>query len=239
MMYQSNEIKRFTAAQDIARKAMRDLHDFIQPGISEKAIAEKGTALLLAHGSTSWWYHGIGAFVLLGKRSTLSISGKVYSPDAENLVAENDVITIDLAPTLNGFWGDYARTIFVENGKVVPEDQLTNPEFQQGLAAELHLHKRLTEVAKPEMTFEDLFFLLNEEITQIGYENLDFHGNLGHSVEVLESDRIYIEKGITTTFASCGKPFTFEPHIRCKGGDIGFKRENIYYFNADGALACI
>lgn len=215
---------------------MRELHQYITVGMSEKQIMNQAVTLMTQKGSNSWWYHGLGALVLLGERSTLSVSGTKYEASTENRVAENDVITIDLAPTLDGFWGDYARTIFVEDGKVAAEDQLTMEPFRSGLQAELYLHQKLVEVAKPDMTLEALYYALNEEITKIGFTNLDFHGNLGHSVEIDEADRIYIERGSTATFREIGKPFTFEPHICERGGKWGFKREDIYFFDESGSL---
>jgi len=187
-------------------------------------------------GSNSWWYHGLGALVLLGERSTLSVSGTKYEASTENRVAENDVITIDLAPTLDGYWGDYARTIFVEGGNVTAQDHPTMEPFRRGLQAELYLHQKLVENTNLDMTLEALYYILNEEIVKIGFTNLDFHGNLGHSIEIDEGDRIYIERGSTASFREIGKPFTFEPHICEQGGIWGFKREDIYYFDKNGNL---
>jgi len=223
-------------AQNIAKETMHELHDFIKVGMSEKAIEEKALELMTRKGSNSWWYHGIGALILLGKRSVESMSGRDCYSSAENRVAQNDVITIDLAPTVDGFWGDYARTVFMEEGTVAPEDQPGNPQFRQGLDAELYLHAKLKENATPKMTYEELFLLLNREITGLGFENLDLHGNLGHSIEMDQKERVYIERGNKRSFEAVGKPFTLEPHIRFKGGAIGFKRENIYYFDKSGIL---
>jgi Xaa-Pro aminopeptidase len=223
-------------AQNIAKETMSELHDYIKVGMSEKTIEDNAIELLTLKGSNSWWYHGIGALVLLGKRSIESMSGLNCYSSADNCVAETDVITIDLAPTVDGFWGDYARTIFMENGMVAPEDNPSNPVFRQGLDAELYLHAKLKEIATPEMTYEELFLQLNREITGLGFENLDVHGNLGHSIEIDQKDRVYIERGTQRSFKEVGKPFTLEPHIRLKGGAIGFKRENIYYFNESGIL---
>lgn len=77
---------------------------------------------------------------------------------------------------------------------------------------------------------------MNVEIARLGFENLDVHGNLGHSVEMDERERIYLEQGSTRSFAEVGKAFTFEPHIRVPGTGEGFKREDIYYFDASSAL---
>ena len=223
-------------AQNIARETMRELHQFIRLGMSEKQIFDQAVSLMTQKGSDGWWYHGLGALVLLGERSALSISGTQYKASTENRVAENDVITIDLAPTLDSCWGDYARTIFVEGGKVAAEDQPTIEPFRRGLQAELHLHQKLFENANPDMTLEALYYTLNEEIVKIGFTNLDFHGNLGHSVEIDEADRIYIERGSSATIREIGKPFTFEPHICEQDGKWGFKREDIFYFDESGML---
>jgi Xaa-Pro aminopeptidase len=223
-------------AQDIARETISELHEYIEVGMSEKVIEKKALDLMTKKGSNSWWYHGIGACVLLGKRSILSMSGRELFASDENKISENDVVTIDLAPTVDGFWGDYARTLFVEDGIVAKEDSPKLPLFCKGLEAELHLHNKLIEYATPEMTYEQLFFKLHKEITDLGFENLDFHGNLGHSIEFDKDDRVYIERGSIASFVKVGKPFTLEPHIRLSGGLFGFKRENIYYFDDNGIL---
>jgi len=223
-------------AQDIARETISELHRFVKVGMSEKDIENKAMELMTQKGSNGWWYHGIGALVLLGKRSIQSMSGRDFFASEDNRVAENDVITIDLAPTVDRYWGDYARTLFVENGRVANEDQPTTPLLRQGLDAEFYLHQKLLVIAAPDMTYEQLFFQLNAEIARLGFENLDVHGNLGHSVEFDQADRIYIERGVTRTFAQVGKAFTLEPHIRIPGSPFGFKREDIYYFDGDGRL---
>jgi Xaa-Pro aminopeptidase len=229
-------VEKNRIAQNIARETISELHHFIKVGMNEKEIERKAIELMVNKGSTSWWYHGIGALVLLGKRSIESMSGRNYHASEENLVLENDIVTIDLAPTVEGYWGDYARTVFVESGIVAQEDDPKTALFLEGLDAELFLHKKVMELAAPEMTYEQLFFAINAEITRLGFENLDVHGNLGHSVEIDQADRVYIERGNTSTFSEIGKPFTFEPHIRRAGGSFGFKRENIYYFNDKGIL---
>lgn len=223
-------------AQDIARETMHELHHFIKVGMSEKSIADKCKQLMEEKGSNGWWYHGVPAMVLLGERSILSLSGRQYQPLDDSCVSDTDVVTIDLAPTVDGYWGDYARTIFIEEGVVAGDDSPRLPAFQEGLAAEYYLHAKLIEMATPEMKYEDLYYALNREINALGFENLDFHGNLGHSVELIESDRVYIEKGVKATFAEVGRTFTLEPHIRVVGSRYGFKREDIYYFDESGRL---
>lgn len=95
------------------------------------------------------------------------------------------------------------------------------------------LHKRMTEIVSPEMTFEEMYYQMNDFIRKEGYINLDFMGNLGHSIVRKKEDRIYIEKGNRTRLGDV-QLFTFEPHISISGLKYGYKRENIYYFDKGG-----
>ena len=82
----------------------------------------------------------------------------------------------------------------------------------------------------PKTTFEELFYYINSIIEQKGYINLDFMGNLGHSIVRQKSDRVYIEKENKITLGDVAY-FTFEPHISIPNSKYGYKRENIYYFD--------
>lgn len=70
---------------------------------------------------------------------------------------------------------------------------------------------------------------MNTRIISEDFINLDFLGNLGHSIEKRSEDRIYIEKGNRTRLGDIPY-FTFEPHISRLGSIFGYKWENIYYF---------
>jgi hypothetical protein len=98
-----------------------------------------------------------------------------------------------------------------------------------GLAAEKHLHNLIKTIAKPEMTIADFYQTANKEIDKLGYKNLDFRGNVGHSIEKHIDKRQYIENGNQSRLGDIPL-FTFEPHIMQKNGNFGFKHENIYYF---------
>ena len=131
---------------------------------------------------------------------------------------------------MGDIWGDYARTVIIEKGKVVSDDgKIGNDEWRMEIAREKRLHARLKEIASPEMSFEDLYYQMNDFIKECGYINLDFMGNLGHSIVRRKADRIYIEKGNNKKLGDVNY-FTFEPHISIAGSKYGYKRENIYYF---------
>lgn len=211
-------------AKDTMDYAKRNIHS----GMSLVEIREMCEKKLLELGADSFWYWDIGAFVFAGDETTISVSGTKYKT-SDRLIAENDIITIDLSPQNIDIWGDYARTLIIEKGIVVDDDCSTNEEWKNGINMEKKLHKEMMQFVTPETTFEELYYHMNKFIEDNGYINLDFMGNLGHSIVKQKNDRIYIEKGNTTKLGDVAY-FTFEPHISILDSKYGYKRENIYYF---------
>ena len=78
---------------------------------------------LLELGADSFWYWDVGAFVFAGDETTVSVSGKQYVT-SDRVIGNNDIITIDLSPQVANIWGDYARTIILENGKLLEDIEL-------------------------------------------------------------------------------------------------------------------
>ncbi|MDE6597967.1 MAG: aminopeptidase P family protein [Clostridia bacterium] len=218
-----------TEVQQIAKQTMSFIKFQIKLGMSLPELRQLAENKMLSLGATSFWYWDIGAFVFSGNETTLSVSGKQYKT-ANSIIKETDIITVDLSPQVDNVWGDYARTIIIENGVVVNDiNKISNTEWKNGLLMEDKLHSELLSFATPKTTFEELYLHINEFIDDNGYINLDFMGNLGHSIVTDKQDRIYIEKGNHATLESV-KYFTFEPHIALKSLKYGYKKENIYCF---------
>jgi Xaa-Pro aminopeptidase len=229
-----DHISQYLYVQSIAKATLSDLKKLIKEGISEREIVIKAEDIMKEKGIDSFWYHGVGAFVHVGKRTTISESGKNYKP-SDKLVGRNDLVTIDLSPELNTYWGDYARTYIVINGNAIGEDVLgyskneCDLELSNGMKIEEELHKKFMDYVKPNMTFEDVYLYMNEVIRQHDYINLDFAGNLGHTIEFDKNKRRYFELGNKTKLSEVTL-FTLEPHIKHRNGEYGFKREDIYFF---------
>ena len=215
--------------QKIAKDTIEYIKAVIRPGMNLLDIRRICEEKMFALGADSFWYHNIGAFVFAGEETILSVSGRKYKT-SDRVIQNNDIITIDLSPQRNKIWGDYARTIIIENSKVVQNvADISNAEWRNGLLMEEKLHDKLKEFATPSITFEELFYYMNGFISDNGYVNLDFLGNLGHSIVKNKNKRIYIEKGNRAKLSDV-EFFTFEPHIRKTDGSFGYKKENIYYF---------
>ncbi|MDQ0194787.1 M24 family metallopeptidase [Paenibacillus wynnii] len=223
--------------QSIAKSAMEEIRTIITEGISEREVVIKAEDILRHYGVERFWYYNIGAFVHVGTRTIISESGRNYRPSKQT-VGKNDIVTVDLSPEINAFWGDYARTFIVIDGSAVDVKQLQcqpnsiTDEFEHGIHAEKQLHRMFKAYVEPEMTFEEVYLHMNKVIQQLGYVNLDFAGNLGHTIEFHKEARIYFERGNTRKIREVDF-FTFEPHIKHANGAYGFKREDIYYFQND------
>lgn len=219
---------KYKDVQQIAKDTIDFAKKNIKPGMKLLDIRKLCEQKMLELGADSFWYWDVGAFVFAGDETTVSVSGKQYVT-SDRIINENDIVTIDLSPQNDNIWGDYARTIILENGVVVDKADVNNVEWRNGLQMEDGLHKELLEFANIETTFEELYYHINEIITENGSINLDFMGNLGHSIVKNKGDRVYIEKGNKQKLSDVDY-FTFEPHISIPRSKYGYKKENIYYF---------
>ncbi len=104
--------------QQIAKQTMSILKSEIKVGMSLRELRGFAESTRLELGATSFWYWNVGAFIFSGKKTSMSVSGKHYRT-AKQIIKDNDIITIDLSPQIGNVWGDYARTIIIENGVVV------------------------------------------------------------------------------------------------------------------------
>lgn len=222
----------YLEVQNIAKQTIDYIKTVVTPNMNLREIRKLCEEKMLSLGADSFWYWNIGAFVFSGDETTISVSGREYVT-ADKLISDNDIITIDLSPQCKNVWGDYARTIIIENGTVVNHiENIKNSEWRNGLLMEEALHNELRRFVTPDITFEQLYYYMNDYIRNNGYINHDFLGNLGHSIVKDKNDRIYIEKGNKKKLSEVDY-FTFEPHITTKNSLYGYKKENIYFFEND------
>jgi len=222
----------YIQVQNIAKQTMDFIRTIVKPGMKVAHIRKLCEDKMIELGADSFWYWDVGALCFSGEDTAISVSGKDYNTPAKS-IQENDVITIDLSPQCVDIWGDLARTIIVENGVVIENlNDIINSEWKTGLIMEDKLHQEMREFVARDTTFEQLFFHINKYIIQCGYTNLDFMGNLGHSIVKTKSDRVYIEKGNNLKLSEVDM-FTFEPHIGIANSKYGYKKENIYFFDGE------
>lgn len=220
----SQALEHYRKVQDAARMTLDGMTEFIKPGVSEADLITQCDALQRAAGVDGYWYKSLPALVLIGDHTGLAISRTPYVP-SQTTVQETDLVTIDLNPSIGGYCGDYARSYYIEGG-VTRRIPVQNNEFLAGASAQQHLHALLMEVTSKDMSFNELYRLLHEEIERLGFEQLDY---LGHGVQKDMDHLDFIAPNVMRSLGDAGF-FTLEPQIRLKGGRYGFKHENIYYF---------
>lgn len=222
-------IDLYSSMQNLNRAAVKYVADTMKTGMSLPYIKKLCEDYLLENGADSFWYWDVGAFIFAGDETALSVSGKDYQA-ADRIIQKDDIITIDLSPQRNNIWGDYARTLVFEDGVLCDEiEKIKRDEWRNGLQMEEYLHQALIDAGTSDMTFEELYYYMNELIVKEGFINLDFLGNLGHSIVKDKKDRIYTEKGNRKRLSDV-RMFTFEPHISIPNSQYGYKKEDIYYF---------
>lgn len=223
-MIDQSEIPAYRWVQACAKAALSEIGRSVTPGMSEADVVDLSIAALQKQGVTETWYYTVPAYVLVGGRSILSMSGRDYIPSVDARLAEGDIFTVDLSPSIDGRWGDCARTFHVGAAEATMA-------IQEGVDIERQLHRELAAWATTGTTFDALFQHMNARIVELGYENLDFAGNLGHTIERTRDERIYTEAGNMIRLGDASL-FTFEPHIRRPGSRVGIKHENIYFFDS-------
>lgn len=225
----TEDLQKYKKVQIISRETIKFLESFIKEGVSEKEIFDAAEKFMKQKGINSYWYYNAGAMVFVGKRTIISMSGKNYQP-TDLKVQSEDLVTIDLAPEIDGFWSDFARSFVVVNGIVGDANMSKIPEVTEGIKTEINIHEKFKGTIKTDMSLQEAYTKMNLFIDELGFENLDFKKNLGHSIEKNIDDRKYIEAGNNIKFKEIDL-FTFEPHLKKKNGYYGVRLENIYYFN--------
>jgi Xaa-Pro aminopeptidase len=219
-------------AQDAAQAVLRELADDIGPEDTEQSIATRAASALQRHGIRETWYYECPALVLLGSRSCTSVSGRDYRAASER-VGQMNLVTIDLSPSHEGHWGDCARSLPVEQGRVTRTPK--SPPFVAGISFLRRLQAAMCRFVTPQTTFHELAMWTGRQIESGGFENLDFRGNVGHSIATRREDRLYIEAGNHRALGEVSF-FTFEPHVRASGEGWGFKHEDIFFFDSAGTV---
>ncbi|TGL18591.1 aminopeptidase P family protein [Leptospira bourretii] len=213
-------LENIKEVQNIAKRTIKHVQLETKEGMSELDIKMIAESFMIANGIDRFWYYDIGAFVLTGNRSLLSISGKDYVPSKVK-VKNGDVVTIDLSPVLNNTWGDYARTFYFGN---------PNNDINESLIFIKKLHSKFIEIYNPNLPISTLHKEIYNTIQNNNFKSLDFRNNFGHSIEEDIKSRKWFDSNNNEIFSTF-KFFTFEPHIKKVGANYGIKHENIYYFD--------
>ena len=217
-------------AQIIAKKCMEELSRYLKSGLSRDEIHDYCAEYMTSLGSQGWWIHNDPALVLFGPLTTYSARQPADEYFKGKVLSDNEIISVDVAPTVRGGWGDITRTFFLKDGKIVSVEETGNQEWIEGMELERYMHARMKEFMNEKTTFSELHKFSEDVLKEYGYHNCDYHDNYGHTIENDQSERVTICKEEDRCIAAYGKPFTYEPHICKDGGKYGMKHEIMYVF---------
>ena len=144
-MLSDKDLAAYKRAQALARQVLNDIRRFIKPGVTDADLTQTCRDLMDRGGATGYWWYGSPAVVLSGDGLRLSMEGDVYQPRREKIAAD-DMVTIDVAPEIHGYWGDCARSYFL-NGGELKDAESAGPDQADGMAMEAALHAILLTAA--------------------------------------------------------------------------------------------
>jgi hypothetical protein len=111
-------------------------------------------------------------------------------------------------------------------------------QLRAGLSFLQRLQAAMRAFVTTQTTFHALAQWTEGRLRAEGFSNLDFRGNVGHSIATRREERVYIETGNHRRLGEVSF-FTFEPHVRAADGPWGYKLEDMFFFNSAGALEAV
>ncbi len=127
------EIELMREPCKVTAELLKDLEDFVKPGLSTKDISDFAEKRIEAHGMHPT-FKGYGGFPAA---ACVSVNEEVIHgiPNASRILKEGDIVSIDVGATWKGYNSDAARTYAV--GKISKEDQhlidVTRQSFFEGI----------------------------------------------------------------------------------------------------------
>ncbi len=127
------EIELMREPCKVTAELLKELEDFVKPGLSTKDISDFAEKKIEAHGMHPT-FKGYGGFPAA---ACVSVNEEVIHgiPNASRILKEGDIVSIDVGATYKGYNSDAARTYAV--GKISAEDQklidVTRQSFFEGV----------------------------------------------------------------------------------------------------------
>lgn len=130
----ADELVKMRAAGKVVGLLLKELYGKVKPGVSTKQLDEFAEKFIRSHGATPAFlgYHGYPASICASVNKQV-----VHGIPNPVLLAEGDIIGIDVGAVLDGYVGDAARTYAV--GRISAEAQrlmdVTRESLDLGIAA--------------------------------------------------------------------------------------------------------
>lgn len=212
------EVAQLAAAAQAIDRVHAEVPELLQPGVTEKQVADKLSELILNE-------HDIIDFVIVGSGPHGADPHHDYS-DRE--LTAGEPVVVDLGGTLGaGYHSDCTRT-YVAGGDVDAAPQ----EFRDAYDVLYRAYQAAFDIVRPGVTAHEVDQAAREIIEEVGYGKEFFH-RLGHGIGLAEHEDPFIMQGNDTPLRE-GMCFSIEPGIYV-AGKWGMRLENIVVVEKDGA----
>jgi Xaa-Pro dipeptidase len=206
------------AAQDIARAIVAEAARLVTPGVTEIALSAAIDDIAARRGASGFWSP---------TTSRVGLGTLVAHPDfpmQERAAAPGDTCIIDVACTVQGWYGDYCETVLVPPA----------PEAADLVDACQEVSLLMRAQIRPGMPAAELFHYGAEVLREADLKLLDLLDNFGHSIGTEFAADGFIDAGNDTPMYG---GWTIEPHVGRRAR--GAKFEDIIWLDRDGSVSVV
>lgn len=228
----AEEIEGMRRVGRLAARLLDHLKDMVKPGISTEALDAEAVKFTKAHGATNgplgYKPSGMTPFP---KSICTSVNDVVCHgiPSPKQILADGDIVNVDVTPVLNGYYGDTSRTFFVGT---------PSPEVRQLVeVTEECLKLGIAEVA-PGKRIGDIGAAIQEHAERFGFSVVrEFVGHgVGKVFHTAPQIPHFGERGKGRRFVP-GMVFTIEPMINMGTWRTKMLKDGWTAVTADGRLS--
>lgn len=222
-----SEIEKMRLAAKITGDVLKEIEKHIKPGISTKQLDKIAYNYIISKGATPSFlnYNGFPGSICASPNSWV-VHG---IPSKEIILAEGDIISVDVGAYINGYHGDAARTFAV--GKISDEAKrlidVTKQSFFEGIKYAVHGAK-----------LGDVSAAIQEYVESNGYSvvrDLVGHG-IGKKLHEDPSVPNFGHKGRGVKLAA-GMTLAIEPMVNAGEKDVCVLDDDWTVVTEDGSLS--
>jgi methionyl aminopeptidase len=222
-----NDLALMRESGRIVRRALDEMRDFIEPGVTTKEIDAVGRKVIEAEGAIPSFlgYNGYPAAICV------SINNEVVHgiPSGNKKVMDGDIVSIDAGAFKNGFHGDAADTVIVG---------LADPRAMLLVRTVYEARDKGIETARPGNTLGDIGSVIQDYVEAQGFSVV--RALVGHGI-----GRKLHEPPQVPNFGRAGKgmklseglAIAIEPMINIGGYRVRTLQDNWTIVTADGSLS--
>lgn len=210
------EIQAMRDAIEITENALEDVLSELEPGITEKQLAERLGSALREHGGEAPPFSPI---VLTNERAALP-----HNEPSDYEIRTGDVLLIDFGTSKHGYISDITRMFYV--------GQPPNDEVAELHNVLLQANEAGRAAISPGVTCESIDRATRQVVVEAGLGEYFIH-RTGHGIGMQAHEEPYIVEG-NKKVLEAGMTFTVEPGLYLPG-KVGLRIEDDVLVTEDGA----